>query len=412
MVTRFKTHIKNKQNYGVDSLPTGFGGATEPDIIVPSCGLEDVDIALFKLFDKELNLQIGEPQTKIPIVFASGEKWAILKKGRALRDKNNTLILPLITIVRTSVKQDVSTDINGRGINQQTGEIVITRRLDVTDRKYQDLINRLLLKNQKSLSVIDDGSQAIGQLTSERTLGDLASDDVITQGGLLGGDKKNNVYETLVIPSPQFFSAQYDITIWTQYTQQMNQVIEHLISSYLPQVQGWRLDTDKGYWFVATVDGSSWQTETNIDDMSQTERLIKQKFTVTVPAYILATSSPGTPVPVKRYVSSPSVSFNVSTGDIRSDDVVDEPFLGNDDPTLPIEEQKNKRRDQRKTGRGAVFVQNNVNMTDPNDPALQGYPRGTTPNMYRVYMVNGKKKYVKVNSAGESIMPRGTDFNL
>lgn len=409
MTTRFKAHEKNKVNYGVAPLPSGFGGKAEPDVVIPSCGLEDVDVAMFNLFNKEMNLQSKEMK-KVPTIFASGEKWALFKRGRALRDKNGTLILPLLTIVRTGISQETA-DVNGRGINQHTGEIVVSRRLDMNDRKYQDLINRLFLSNQTNLSV--PTSDIESQLTTGRDLGDLSNEGVVEQGGLLVQNRKNNVYETIVIPAPQFYSVRYEITIWTQYNQELNQLIEQLLSSFLPQGQCWRLETDKGYWFIATPDGSSWTPENNLDDFSREEKLIRHKFTVNVPAYILASSAPGLPIPVKRYVSAPTVSFDVVTETISTtSDVVDEPFLGSDDPTLPIEEQKNKRSDQRKTGRGKLYVQNNSNVYDPNDPALNGLPRGTAPTVYREFIVNGKKKYVKVNSSGESIIPRGSNFTL
>ena len=157
MATRFKSN--SSRNYNQAPLPTGYENvAGAPDIFIPSCSIEDVDVAIFNLFDKEISAQYGgidgAEMKKVPVIFAAGEKWALLKKGRLLRDRNNTLLLPLITIMRTEINQNVSEDVAGRGINQQSGEIVVKRRLDKTDRNYQGLINKLLLSSQSGLSTV------------------------------------------------------------------------------------------------------------------------------------------------------------------------------------------------------------------------------------------------------------------
>ena len=168
MPTRFNS--KSQAKFGVTGINTDNHQGT-PDLSIPPVGIEDADVALFKLFENEIKLQIngdnGDPK-KVPVIFATGEKWAILKKKRALRDRNNTLILPLLTIARNSITQDFTTDITGRGINQQTGEIVIRRRLDKSDRNYQNLINRFLLKNQKNVATNPELEHVDNQLLTDR----------------------------------------------------------------------------------------------------------------------------------------------------------------------------------------------------------------------------------------------------
>ena len=216
MTTRF--NAKDNKNYGVSGVPSGYDGNIKPDFSIPSCGVEDVDVALFSLFDKEIqpmvNGQDSADLRKVPIIFAAGEKWALLKRGKPLRDKNNSLILPLITIARTSVSQDMSSDIVGRGINQQTGELVVRRRLDKSDRDYQNIINRFFIQNQTNVAVNPSDPHAETQLTTIRTIGALRDDESVKSGALLQTNRSGNVYETIVVPAPQFYTATYDITIW------------------------------------------------------------------------------------------------------------------------------------------------------------------------------------------------------
>lgn len=397
MSTRFKANAS--YNYGLAPLQTGYEknyGSTE--FSIPSCGVEDVDIAMFNLFEQEISPSYGGMGStevkKVPVIFAAGEKWAMLKNGRPLRDRNNTLILPLITIMRTDLNQNSAEDVVGRGINQQVGEIVIRRRLDKSDRGYQALINRIFLRNQKNLAVRPQDTNDEGQLTSERTLGDMSEDPVISGGGILLNDRLKNAYETIVVPTPQFYTAKYQVTIWTQYTQHANQIIEKLFSSFLPQAQSWKLETPKGYWFVAKYEDGSLAAETSFEDMSQQERFIKHNFNIAVPAYIFASQTPSTPVPIKRYVSSPTVSFDFVTPDepseVTSTKEESEYILGSDDPTLPLDLQKNNRRDQRTPGWRQQKVYPVVEGTDSNDPALR----------------NRRKNFIKEiskNSNGETV---------
>jgi len=419
MPTRYNS--KSKTTHGVPGLPSGYDGNSSSMLTIPSVGMEDVDVALFTMFDKEIPFQVsgdGAPMKDVPVVFAVGEKAAVLKKGRALRDKKNTLILPLITIQRTTVQQTANEDIAGRGINQQTGEIVIKRRLDKSDRTYQGLINRLFLKHQTNLAVPQAEADE-GQLTTERSVGELSPDPTVKEGGLMIPDRMNNIYETIVIPAPRFYTAVYEVTFWTQYVQHMNQLLEQLVNSFLPQGQSWRVDTPKGYWFVAKVDNDTYTAENNFDDLSTTERMVKYKFTVKVPAYILASAVPGAPVPLKRYVSQPIVRFDVglNVGEETGAGDTDDPFLGADDPTLPLEDGKSRRRDQRASGHGRVYP--NQAATNPDDPALKSLSRGRGTAQYKKVLTvdgNGNEvvKYVRVTSVnphtGETVFAPGTDL--
>ena len=363
MATRFKTGAV--KNYGQVPLQSGYENSYgSSELFIPSCGLEDVDVALFNLFDKEIAPQFGgtdsTPLSKTPVIFAAGEKWSMLKNGRPLRDRNGSLLLPLITIMRNEVSQDLSADIAGRGINQHVGEIVIRRKLDKSDREYQNLINRILLPNQSNVAV---NKSIVGsdhqQVVTNRVIGELSKDIDVVRGALLKPNLSNNVYETIVVPTPQFYTAKYQITVWAQYMQHTNQILERIITSFLPQGQNWKIETPKGYWFIASVDGGSYAMETNFDDMSQQERFLKYTFNVNVPAYFFASTVPGNPVPVKRYVSSPNIKFETLSAEFKTTDQGNYE-LGSDDPTLPFDDQRNIRKDQRTPHFGSYQVHMHV----------------------------------------------------
>lgn len=412
MTTRF-TAI-DQINNGVSGVKSGYDTGLKSDLVIPSCGIEDVDVALFNLFDKEISPMIGGQDSadsrKVPVIFAAGEKWALLKRGKPIRDKTNTLILPLITIMRTGLSQGPE-DIAGRGINQQTGELVVRRRLDASDRDYQNLLNKSFITFQSNASVNVGDPSTQNQDTTGRKIGESRATLNTRRGAFLASNLGNNIYETIVVPSPQFYTATYQVTVWTQYTQHMNQIIEKVMASFLPQAQSWKITTNKGYWFVASTDGGAFDTETNFDDMSTAERFLKCSFSIKVPAYFWVSSAPGAPVPVKKYISSPIIQFTLASKGLPDptpdslESFYNNFLIGNDDPTLPLADRQNARPDQRRTGSSLTPFQGVVQTANPEvaplvsspettnfarlsatntatDPATTTVSRGTTPPVY------------------------------
>ena len=89
-----------------DKIIKKFDGDNPPeDFEFPSIGIEDIDRTVFKLFDKKLNFQTTQKKEskKVPVVFASGERFALTRRKNPIRDKNNALILPLISIIRNDI---------------------------------------------------------------------------------------------------------------------------------------------------------------------------------------------------------------------------------------------------------------------------------------------------------------------
>lgn len=313
-------------------LPSGYGedgGAPSEEYTIPSCGIEDCDKALHALFNETIKFstqtygggQEGIHLKKPQVIFATGEKFALAKKLRPPRDKNQVLLLPAISIRRTSIDQSPE-DITGRGQNQFTGDMVIKRRLAPEDKDYQTLLNKFAFKNIPDLPRSTD-TQKIESLV----------DDAQAAGGIyMNPNLGQNIFEIFTIPQPQFFTATYDVIFWTSYHSHMNYMIETFLSSFLPQGRMFRLGTDKGYWFLGYVD-DTLNSQDNFEDFANTERVIRYNFTMTVKGFILAPNGPANPVPIRRYLSAPTVSFEISdspTGDILTNRDFNVPPLEND----------------------------------------------------------------------------------
>ena len=91
-------------------IDEGYEGAVPDDFSFPSAGIEDIDRALFDLFDKRIPMQISiESQfTKVPVVFSTGERFALTRRRRPIRDRNNALILPIMAIHRMGIDHSPS----------------------------------------------------------------------------------------------------------------------------------------------------------------------------------------------------------------------------------------------------------------------------------------------------------------
>ena len=72
----------------------------------------------------------------------------------------------------------------------------------------------------------------------------------VRRGDLLEPDLNRNITEIIEMPPVQFITATYEITVWAQYVQQMNDIIMAVMSNM--QSYGgrtFRLETKKGYRF-------------------------------------------------------------------------------------------------------------------------------------------------------------------
>ena len=283
MSTRFK--VKPFKTRG--GIATGLEGVDIPeDFDMPSCGIEDVDRALFKLFNEDLPFyyELDGDMKRIPCVFAGGERAMILRRKKPLRDRQGALILPLVSIMRNGIDQE-----SDKGIGPGDGTLTIRKRLAQEDRAFKRLANQEGLRNQSNIP------------TAARS----------SNFDLRVGAK--NIYEVITIPAPRFFKATYEITFWAQYLQQMNDILEAFMTSYnIDIARSFKIETDKGYWFVATVE-SGLSDSTNFDGYADDERLIKTSVTMSVTGYIINPKFPGAPSMFRRYVSAPKVQFETTT---------------------------------------------------------------------------------------------------
>jgi len=304
----------------MSKISSGYEGLnTEENFSIPKNGIEDVDRAVFDLFDKRLAFEVTnkDETIRVPVVFASGERFALTRRKEALRDNNNALILPIISIVRKNIDMSPGQSGYGTAISYRDQDLyVIKRRLSEEDRDYQNIINKQGLKNQENVSkrkfikgdVYPGNIQDRNNQATRRNGQNLSFyKDQIDLSENIG----RNIFEIITVPYPEFFTVEYNVTFWTQYVTESNQMLEHLIAKFDGQDRGFKIVTRSGYEHFAHV-ATSFSSEDNFSEYSSEERIIKHSFSLTVPSYLLAPDVDGVNTPFRRFLSAPEINFEIS----------------------------------------------------------------------------------------------------
>lgn len=316
------TRYQNKNGKGLFVNPDSSAYNIPEDFNLENCTIEDVDRALFTLFDKDLPFTYvhkGETR-RSPVIFASGERFAVLRRKKPLRDKAGSLVLPLVSIMRTGIHQ---APMMGSATSQNI-DIVVSRKLSDKDSDYQKILNKMNLQNS------DDAARSIA-LRRSAAGQDNADKGVVNKQAAVSHQQpttlrqvenipisldpsiKDNIYEVITMPPPKYYVANYEITFWTQYTVQMNNMLMSMMSLYQNYAQRtFKLETPKGYWFVAYVE-EDFSPGNNFDDFADSERLVRYSFNLKVPAYVIGDVSPSGPSGFRKFVSAPQFSFGIET---------------------------------------------------------------------------------------------------
>lgn len=285
----------------------------------PTIGIENIDRAVFDLFENKLNFETTSngKSKRVPVIFATGERFALTRRKNPIRDRNNTNILPLISIVRQNLDIGASQGGKKTAISLRAQpNYTIKRRLSDKDRNFQNLINKSGLRNQDNVGAnnnfIDTANQLVaqeGKTSTRRNKQNLKFNESATIN--LTPNINTNIFEIIQIPYPYFVAMTYNVTFWCQYMQQGNQMIEYLLNKIDVPGGEFAISTKEGFELVAFI-SDNINFENNFDSMTDDERIIKYSFELTVPGYLLNSKLPGLPDQVRSYTSAPVIDFTYS----------------------------------------------------------------------------------------------------
>jgi hypothetical protein len=248
--------------------------------------IETVDRAVRDWFDRTVDVAVETPtseRTKVPVIFSSGERYAIKRKG--IRDQAGVLILPLISIRRTGMDADPSM----QALGTQTGNLTIAKRIDPKANQLKNNIQR------------------------------------VTSAGIpIMGPGPGAVYQVTQVPFPDRNIFNYELVIQTSYTKQMNRVLEKLFRELdirktfvAPIINDGRHSENgeefedrkpfKGGYFVGFFD-SSMSDSSNFEEFTDQERIVRYSTSFRVPAN-LTLDTEGEKPSVKITKTAYSVGF-------------------------------------------------------------------------------------------------------
>tara|TARA_Y100000310_G_scaffold139777_1_gene139123 strand:- start:3698 stop:4642 length:945 start_codon:yes stop_codon:yes gene_type:complete len=201
--------------------------------------LETIDRAMLGFIDEELNLSVGtnEGFKKVPVLWVTAERAYQLKQNKDIRDSEETLILPLITINRSNVtkEQDFRGTVYANlypNSDARGGTITVARSI-----------------NQKKTAEFQNAH-------SKRKRGPNKN----VSNKMLNTNKRNmstqrTVYETITMPLPVWVKVAYEITARTEYQQQLNELITPFLTvpgnSRMPK----RIHNE-GHYYEIFIEGS------------------------------------------------------------------------------------------------------------------------------------------------------------
>tara|TARA_Y100000034_G_scaffold129429_1_gene185845 strand:+ start:800 stop:1723 length:924 start_codon:yes stop_codon:yes gene_type:complete len=227
---------------------------------------ETVDTAMFDYINDNLNLHVttNKGWTKTPVIWVSSERAHQAKRNKALRDGEGALILPLVTIERTSMTKDMS----------KKGAMPFAHLPPESDAKggVPEMVIARRIKHDKTAE--------FQNANSKRHFG---ADDNVGPQFTKKRDKKI-VYETITTPLPVWINVTYSITLRTEYQQQMNELLQPFITKY-GNINYFSIRKD-GHLFECFVQ-SDFSQSNNINSLQAEERKYETKIEIQTLAYLI-----------------------------------------------------------------------------------------------------------------------------
>jgi hypothetical protein len=222
--------------------------------------LEDVDTAIYEYIDERFNLfykEGGVNQTKVPVIYLTNERSFQIKSDLNIRDQDEKLILPIVTINRASVVKDPNRK-GGFQAHYYSGDSSgnIGRR-EIYRRIKQDKTANL----SNALSQKRGGTQTV----SNNVFNKRATKEVI--------------YEIFTAPIPVYVNIDYKITVMAEYMQEMNSLVQPFMTR-TGQINSFVMRRN-GHLYEAFID-QNFSQENNVSNLSEEERKFKTEITIKV----------------------------------------------------------------------------------------------------------------------------------
>ena len=225
----------------------------------PAVTLMDIDSAIVFYFENVIkpSVEDNSENVKVPIMYASPERWKSIQRDGFMRDKKRQTITPVIAYRRTSLEKDESLPQDKLDANNPNMFYTFEKKFTQANR-YDNFTAQI-------------------------------------------GKQPQREYHNVTFPD--YVTLSYDFIIWTSYIEQMNKIVERIVYS------------DGAYW----GDPDKMRFRTSVDTfadatvVSVAERLVRTNFTVTMRGYLLPEGNFDHRSTTQKFLSPKKVIFSSET---------------------------------------------------------------------------------------------------
>ena len=218
--------------------------------------VETIDKSMLN-YIKSLDLfsNTNEGWRKVPVVWGTAERAFQTKNNKEIRDAQGMLVLPIITVRRVSLTKDMGS----KGVFQG---------------------------NVPGIADEQGGSLPVSRVIYQEKTSKFASADALRLHSQLNYPRENakTVFRTISAPMPVNVTVMYEITLRTEYQQQMNELMLPFITN--PGTINYIRLFEGEHRFEGFIQGE-FSNSDNLSDFSSDERKFELKIPIKLVGYLV-----------------------------------------------------------------------------------------------------------------------------
>ncbi len=234
---------------------------TAYDVLRYSSTLEDIDFAVYNLFNDDLDLKTKTNKgfRKTPVVWAGSERAHSIKNDNISRDLTGQVVLPIISIERGGIKKSDRSRVIPYAVVAPVGDLkggFLTINRVIKQDKTSNFANADAYRRKKQLNYPIYRQKDNGKI----------------------------VYETLTIPIPIYVEVEYKVVIRTEYQEQMNDLVTPIIRT--PNAQRMLYISHNSNRYEATIE-EDYAIDNLVVNYETNERKYETTVSINVFGYLI-----------------------------------------------------------------------------------------------------------------------------
>jgi hypothetical protein len=244
------------------------------DIPIKLSTIETIDGAILDhIRDMNTHVVGNKGFEPLPVIWVSAERALQSKKDKEYRDSDGTIVLPVLTLERTAMQKS------------------LTKKGSVYGNVPSDVMGNTIVLERR---IKQDKTSNFEGARLKRSKGQIN----------FPSPPEKTVYQYAYAPMPVYLYITYQVTVRTQYIQQMNQALLPFLNKG-GGINYFNISKD-GHRYEAFLQ-EDFAPQNNLSSMGTDERTIETQFNINVLGYILGS---------EENEDGPKISFRESLVDV------------------------------------------------------------------------------------------------